>query len=58
LTLKEQSFRLSDVVKMLKTVGLDSADENKINESLERLVIGYFLEKVAHSNPNNYRRNP
>jgi hypothetical protein len=45
LTLKEQSFRLSDVVKMLKMVGLDSADENKINESLERLVIGYFLEK-------------
>ncbi len=45
LTLKEQSFRLSGVVKMLKTVGLDSADENKINESLERLVIGYFLEK-------------
>ena len=45
LTLKEESFRLGDVVKMLKSVGLASADENRIDKSLERLVIGYFLKK-------------
>jgi len=45
LTLKEENFRLGDVVKMLEAVGLASADENRIDKSLERLVIGYFLEK-------------
>jgi hypothetical protein len=45
LTLKEERFRLSDVLEMLASVGLASADENKVDESLDRLVIGYFLEK-------------
>jgi WD40 repeat protein len=45
LTLKEERFRLGDVLEMLASVGLASADENKVNESLERLVIGYFLAK-------------
>ncbi|CAA6819383.1 MAG: High-affnity carbon uptake protein Hat/HatR [uncultured Sulfurovum sp.] len=45
LTLKEEQFRLSDVLNMLAAVGLASVDENKVNESLERLVIGYFLKK-------------
>ncbi|CAA6808724.1 MAG: Unknown protein [uncultured Sulfurovum sp.] len=45
LTLNEEQFRLGDVLELLAGVGLASADENKVNESLERLVIGYFLEK-------------
>ncbi|CAA6804629.1 MAG: High-affnity carbon uptake protein Hat/HatR [uncultured Sulfurovum sp.] len=45
LTLNEEQFRLGDVLVLLAGVGLASADENKVNESLERLVIGYFLEK-------------
>jgi len=45
LTLRKEYFRLGDVVKMLEEVGLDTLDENKIDESLGRLVIGYFLGK-------------
>ena len=45
LTLKKQSFRLRNVIKILVDLGLTSIDENKVNQSLERLVVGYFLKK-------------
>lgn len=44
LTLKLEKFRLEDVIELLENRGLE-IDENKIDKSLERLVIGYFFTK-------------
>jgi len=45
LTIDRDRFRLSDVVEWLAENGLEDFDENIIYESLERLVVGYFLKK-------------
>jgi len=44
LTIKEEHFRLGFVVEALKSKGLD-LDIEQINQSLERLVLGYVLSK-------------
>ena len=44
LTLEKESFRLSDVVELLKEQGLE-IDVNHVNKSLERLVVGYIFEE-------------
>ena len=44
LTLETESFRLADVVRMLKERGLE-LDVNRINSSLDRLVVAYLLQE-------------
>ena len=44
LTIEKESFRLGDVVELIKEQGL-SIDIDKINESLDRLVLGYVVGK-------------
>ena len=44
LTLEQESFRLADVVEMLKERGVE-VNANRIKESLERLVVGYLLHE-------------
>ena len=44
LTIEKDSFRLGDVVLGIKEKGLE-IDIQRINESLERLVLGYVVEK-------------
>jgi hypothetical protein len=44
LTIEKESFRLGDVVELIKEQGL-SVDIDRINESLDRLVLGYVVGK-------------
>ncbi|CAA6815066.1 MAG: Unknown protein [uncultured Sulfurovum sp.] len=44
MTIEKESFRLGDVVTAIKEKGL-SIDTQKIDESLERLVLGYVVGK-------------
>jgi len=44
LTLEKESFRLGDVVEGLEKYGLN-IDIERVNESLDRLVLGYVLGK-------------
>ena len=45
LTIKKESFRLGDVVNLLNEKGLN-IDIEQINESLDRLVLGYVVGKL------------
>ena len=45
LTIKQESFRLGDVIEGLKEKGLN-IDISKVNESLDRLVLGYVIGKL------------
>ena len=45
LTIEKEKFRLRDVTKSIKEQGL-KIDIERINESLERLVLGYVIGKV------------
>ena len=45
LTIEKKSFRLGDVVEGLKEQGL-KIDIDRVNESLERLVLGYVVGKL------------
>ena len=44
LTIEKESFRLGDVVELIKEQGL-SIDIDRVNESLDRLVLGYVVGK-------------